>query len=145
MPLKQKSRLERLGRSAFLLLGLVPVLLGATVLWSIVQFRAGMAQVEHSHRVLTAIAALEASVTQAESSVRAYFLTNDPSYLEDFEHRRNDVADNAGNLRRLEQENAHQLSTIPNLLAAVAERLDFLKTTSDLRKSGQSVNAINAS
>jgi signal transduction histidine kinase len=145
MPLKQKSRLERLGRSAFLLLGLVPVLLGATVLWSIVQFRAGVDQVEHSHRALTAIAALEASVTQAESSVRAYFVTNDPSYLEEFEHRRNDVADNAGRLRKLAQENSHQFSTIQALLADVAERLDFLKTTSELRKSGQSVDAINAS
>ena len=144
MTFNKKSRLEHLGSSAFLLLGLVPVLLGGTILWSIVQFRAEVDQVEHSHQALTAIANLEASTTAASSSVRGYFVTGDPSYLEDFDRSRRDASSSGEVLLKLTRQDPHQVSTIKRLVAAVAERMDFLRMASELRKAGQSLGAINA-
>src|SRR5581483_3061145 len=137
LSVKYTSRLERRGRGAFLFLALIPVLLGATVLWSVARFRAESEQVEHSLRTITVIAHFQTAITQAESDVRGYLVTADPAFLRQFEDRRAQFGVEAVRLRNISLEDPHQLTRIQNLISTATARINFLQMVAQLRESGQ--------
>src|SRR2546429_3817 len=97
----QKSRLERKGQLAFLLLGATTVLLSAVTAWTVVRFHTDAGLVEHSREMLATLSAFQASVSQAESSIRAFFVNGDDSFLADFREKSATAAKVAAHLREL--------------------------------------------
>src|SRR5262252_9892840 len=97
----QTSRLANKGHTVFWLLGLLTVLLGSVTILAVVRSNGDVATVEHTHRILTAVSILEASVSEAESSVRGYILNGQDRYMDEFLAKRPEAEQNAIQLREL--------------------------------------------
>jgi signal transduction histidine kinase len=134
----QNSPLTRKSHTVFALLGLLTVLLGGTTVFAMVRARADVNEVERSHRILTAIQALKASVTQTESSVRGFMVTGDNTFLDQFAQRRPQAETDAINLRALLAGDAEQRHRVDELLEEVRVRISYHLETIEERKAGES-------
>jgi signal transduction histidine kinase len=140
----QKLQLERRGHRAFWLLGLVTVVLGTLTAWSVLLFRADADLVEHSHQVLNSVSELGASVTQAESSVRAYIINGSDSALQEFHGRRKEAERRAADLLKLVSDNAAQLRRVHELAGAVSQRMVHLAAVTRSREAGETIDMIRS-
>ena len=138
----QNSPLTRKSHTVFALLGLLTVLLGGTTVYTMVRARADVNEVERSHRILTAIQALKASVTQTESSVRGFMVTGDETFLDQFAQRRPQAETDALNLRMLLAGDPEQRHRVDELLEEVRLRLSYHLVTIQERKAGENPVAI---
>ena len=137
------SPLTRKSHTVFALLGLITVLLGGTTVFAMVRTRADVNEVERSHRILTAIQSLIASVTQTESSVRGFMVTGDETFLDQFAQRRPQAETDAISLRALlDGDSSEQSHRVDELLAEVRRRISYHLLTIEERKAGESPLAI---
>lgn len=139
----QTSPQTHKGYTVFWLLGLLTVVLSGTTVFAMVRARADVNAVEHSHRILTAVQTLKASVTQSESSVRAYFVTGDETFLNEFLQRRPQAEGDAARLKALLSGYNDQSSRMANLFDAIQQRMSFLSQVAHARKAGESTASIN--
>lgn len=139
----QTSPQTHKGHMIFALLGLLTVLLGGTTVFAMVRARTDVNEVERSHRALTAIQTLKASVTQAESSVRANFVTGDDTFLDEFDRRRPQAENDAVNLRNLLAGSDSQRDA-DALLEEIRYRMNYLLQAIKDHKAGESATSIAA-
>jgi signal transduction histidine kinase len=137
------AAIEKQGHRAFILLGLISVLLSSAMMLAVIRFRAYSHDFGNTHGGLTAIVALEASVTHAESSVRAYLVTADETFLDEFAQQKEETRADAKRLQQLLSDSDQEKSQIAALTAAVSRRTDFLTEVAALRKAGVDVLCIN--
>lgn len=140
----QNSPETHKGYTIFWLLGLLTVVLGGTTVFAMLRARTDVAAVERSHRILTSVQSLKSTVTQAESSVRAYFITGDETYLDEFLEKRPQAQAEAIHLRDLLNGDAGQSARMQELYETIRERLTFLNESASARKAGESTESITA-
>src|SRR5258706_13405763 len=113
------SRAEHKGHRVFVMLGLITVLLGSAMVWAVIRFRAYSHILANTHEVVGAISSWEASVTQAESSVRAYFLTGDEDFLREFAAKRVEAEGDDKRLRQLVADDIAETQRVLDLSATL--------------------------
>jgi PAS domain S-box-containing protein len=84
--------------------------------------------VAHTYRVLSAIDAVQAAQADAERSQRSYVLTGESARLQGYEKRRESLAANLSELRRLTSDNPVQQSNVDVLERATQTRLDQMQS-----------------
>ena len=132
----QSLRLEhKRHHQVFVLLGLITVLLASAMVFAVIRFRAYSHVLANTHEVLTAIASLEVSATQVESSARAYLLTGDDSFRKKFIEKRAEVEKDQNLLGELQAGSTDEAQRFLELSAAVSRRMEYLTQIAALRKA----------
>jgi signal transduction histidine kinase len=126
-------------RRAYFLVLLVPFLLGILVLWFAEYYRTSMRWVTHTEQVLAQVDQLLLSITEAESSQRAYSLTQEEYYATEFQSVKERITTQLPLLHSLIGDNATQQRRMDELTPAVMKRLDGLERLIELRRRGQNV------
>jgi signal transduction histidine kinase len=116
---------------------LVPFLLGLLVLWFAEYYRTSIRWVTHTQQVLAQVDQLLLSITEAESSQRAYSLTQEEYYATEFNSVRQRVTTQLPVVRSLVGDNLTQQRRMDELTPAVMKRLEGLQRLIDLRRRGQ--------
>ncbi len=98
--------------------------------------------VDHTHDVLTALAEVEASLTRAESTARAFFVARDASRISEFEEARDRTMKAARRLRDLVADNSSQQSMVGQLTGTVDSRLALLQRNMRLFDGGSSIESL---
>jgi signal transduction histidine kinase len=140
----QTSRLANKGHTVFWLLGLLTVLLGSVTIWAVVRSNGDVATVEHTHRILTAVSVLEASVSEAESSVRGYIVNGQDRYIEEFLAKRPEAEQNALQLRELVTPADPEDAETEALSTTVTRRMQHLNLVIQARRGGDSTQTIDS-
>jgi signal transduction histidine kinase len=115
--------LQRRTRDAFVLVLLVPVMLGGLGVWTADRYRRNIDWVSHTKEVLAVINQVLLSVTTAESSQRGLLLTSEHPYLDSYRSAREKIPAEMSQLRRLVGDNPAQRQNIRQLSPLVAARL----------------------
>ncbi len=118
--------MERRTQAAFLWIAGFTVLLGALAYWSTTRYVTAVEWVTHSQVVKAELDDLLIGLVTAETSLRGYFLTNDPEFLEPFQRSRSDVEQHLRQLGSLTQDNPRQGKNLSDLQALVHARLERL-------------------
>jgi len=124
-------------RRAYFLVLLVPFLLGVLVLWFAEYYRTSIRWVTHTQAVLAQVDQLLLSITEAESSQRAYSLTRDESYATDFDSVRERITTQLPLVRSLVGDNLTQQRRMDELTPAVQKRIEGLEQLIQLRRGAQ--------
>ncbi len=82
--------------------------------------------VAHTHDVLTKLEATATGVTEAETALRGFLLTDQESYLKPYSAHLSDVRQKLKAVRALTSDNPRQQARIDKLEPAVLHRLDLL-------------------
>src|SRR5947209_7198525 len=90
--------------------------------------------VAHTHEVLTDLEALLSLMKDAETGQRGYIITGEERYLEPYQAALVNLNQASKNLRRLVADNPDQQRRLDALEPFIAQKLDELKETIDLRK-----------
>ena len=120
--------MERRTQAAFLWIAGFTVLLGALAYWSTTRYVKAVEWVTHSQVVKAELDDLLIDLVTAETSLRGYFLTSDPQFLEPYKRSRGDVEQHLAQLGRLTQDNPRQRKNLSDLQALVHARLERLDT-----------------
>jgi signal transduction histidine kinase/CHASE3 domain sensor protein len=83
-------------------------------------------QVVNSYRIYVELEQLSSNTKDAESSERAFLLTNDSSFLRSYFDALNKVENSFANLRLLTQENTKQVSRLDTLTTVINQRISYL-------------------
>jgi diguanylate cyclase (GGDEF)-like protein len=83
--------------------------------------------VAHTHDVLTQLEATATGVTQAETELRGFLLTDQESYLKPYSTRLTDTRAKLKAVRQLTADNPHQQARIDKLETLILHRLDLLE------------------
>jgi signal transduction histidine kinase len=137
------SRLANKGHTVFWLLGLLTVLLGSVTIWAVMRSNTDITAVEHQHRILTAVSVLEASVSEAESSVRGYVVNGQDRYVDEFRAKRPEAEQNAILLRELVTPSDPEDFQAEDLSGTVARRMKHLSAVMEARKAGDSTQTLD--
>ncbi len=97
--------------------------------------------VEHTQEVLEAIGDLVVRADDSEMNQRAYLLTQDASYLKDFERHSREVWDQYVRIRDLTSDNPRQQANLRVLGAELRSRLGRLDGTIALARNGRMAEA----
>jgi len=124
-------------RRAYFLVLLVPFLLGLLVLWFAEYYRTSIRWVTHTQEVLAQVDQLLLSITEAESSQRAYVLTQEEYYAAEFSSVRDRITTQLPLLRSLIGDNISQQQRMDELTPAVLKRIDGLQQLIQLRRGSQ--------
>jgi signal transduction histidine kinase/ActR/RegA family two-component response regulator len=90
----------------------------------------------HTEETLTALEALQSTVTDAETGQRGYLLTGRESYLQPYQEARASLPARVARLRSLIADNRVQQSRLPLLESKIREKLAELGETIELRRKG---------
>jgi CheY-like chemotaxis protein/CHASE3 domain sensor protein len=101
------------------------------------------AWVSHTLAVKARIASLLSLVKDAETAQRGYLLTGKREYLEPFDKAAKSLPGEMRVLAELTSDNATQQNRMPELDAAVNEKLAELRETIELRRSGRTDEALS--
>jgi signal transduction histidine kinase len=124
-------------RRAYFLVLLVPFLLGVLVLWFAEYYRTSIRWVTHTEEVLAQVDQLLLSITEAESSQRAYALTGEEYYATEFQSVKQRVTTQLPLLRSVIGDNRTQQRRMDELTPAVMKRIEGLQQLIDLRRRAQ--------
>jgi signal transduction histidine kinase len=85
--------------------------------------------VDHTHEVMSELRNLNAIVADAESGMRGFLVTADPSFLKSHETATIAVPDAVNRLKKLTRDNPRQQATMDQLSRQIARRMEHLSTT----------------
>jgi PAS domain S-box-containing protein len=129
-------------RGVFLVVIALLLLSGGLAIHQYVRFSSASAQIDRSHKALSAIDELVTSLLDAENSAREYLLTGRPSLLEPYVDARPRVAAATAALTTLEASDPSQRSRVEQLDALSRERLTQLKSAVESYQAGRTADAI---
>ncbi|MES2163307.1 MAG: CHASE3 domain-containing protein [Pseudomonadota bacterium] len=118
------------------------IAIGVAAYWSIYVLIATASSVNHTQKVLEHVSALLNEVTEAEAGQRGYLLTGDPGHLEPVESAVAGLPAAMAELRSLTIDNPDQQARIGQADALAASKLGLIKRIVDLRKAGQTDEAM---
>ncbi len=121
-----KTRIQRRTRDTFLMVLLVPILLGAVSLWAEARHRESIAWVSHTQKVLAQIDSVLLQVTSAESAHRSFLLTGEQPDLTAYNDAVGQARGAIRELRESVQDNATERANVRELEAAVTQRFERL-------------------
>ncbi|HEV7504588.1 MAG TPA: CHASE3 domain-containing protein [Thermoanaerobaculia bacterium] len=90
----------------------------------------------HTEEALSALEALQSTVTDAETGQRGFVLTGREPYLLPYQEARASLSDRLGRLRSLTADNPVQQARLPLLESTIQEKLAELGKTLELRRTG---------
>jgi len=111
------------------------LLLGGLLLQGSYRARDALDWVRQSRQVLTALYSLEIGLGEAESSVRGYLLSHDPSYLATFDANLTRAAGLAAGLPRLVEDNPVQSVPARQVAELARRKIDFMRRSAALARS----------
>jgi signal transduction histidine kinase len=123
------------GHRLFFLLGTITLLLATAMTVAVLQFRAYSHVFANTHDVLNAITSLESSMTRAETSARAYFLTGDDGFRKEFADSRNAAIHDRDTMRSLIADMDQEKPRVVQLSETLTQRLEHLAKTVARRQS----------
>ncbi|OGN42859.1 MAG: histidine kinase [Caulobacterales bacterium RIFCSPHIGHO2_01_FULL_70_19] len=112
------------------------VLSGVIAYANIQDLRANSRRVVHTHSVLVGADAVLAAAQDAETGQRGYILTGRDQYLEPYERAEADMEGHIDNLLQLTADNPRQQSSIAQLRRHVDAKMEELRRTVELRRTG---------
>ncbi|MBV6321800.1 CHASE3 domain-containing protein [Duganella violaceipulchra] len=118
------------------------IAIGVAAYWSIYVLVATAGAVNHTQKVLEHVSGLLSEVTEAEAGQRGYLLTGDPSHLEPVESAVAGLPAAMAELRTLTIDYADQQARIGQAEALAVSKLGLVKRIIDLRKAGQTDEAM---
>src|SRR5215510_2077633 len=92
--------------------------------------------VGHTHEVISELEDVMSTMDDAETGERGYLLTGEKSYLEPYQSAVGALNARVEKLEQMTADTPNQQAHIPALELEIADRLDYLKSQIDLRKSG---------
>jgi two-component sensor histidine kinase/CHASE3 domain sensor protein len=88
----------------------------------------GITSVDHTHEVVETLRDLELDVREAESALRSYVLTNEPSHLAEYRRQAfTELNAHAARLRKLTEKNPEQLQRLDQVEPLLRERVALLE------------------
>lgn len=102
---------------------------------STVQLLDNESRTQHSLEVLTGLSDLLATMTEAQTGMRGYALTGDPSFLDSHHRAMGQAEAQFQALRRLTMDNPDQQRRLDTLEPLVTEQLDRLRKMVELRRT----------
>ena len=109
--------------------------LGFVLLSAVRQNEADDRWTEHTHQVLTGVAAILTSAADAETGQRGFLLTSDPRYLEPYDNGIKNIWNNFLNVENMSKDNAGQQSRLQVLRGLLESRLTILSRTIELART----------
>jgi PAS domain S-box-containing protein len=105
---------------------------------------ADVLEVDRSHGVVEASAALLTRAIDAETGQRAYLLTGDDTFLEAYRGAHADISRYVDTLRRLTREDLAQRARLATIDSLIPVRFAYLDSAIAQRQSGATTAAVNA-
>jgi signal transduction histidine kinase len=99
--------------------------------------------VEHAHQVLSELRLLLGTVADAESAMRGFVITSDPTYLKPYESAGVTSLDSLDRIERLTADNRRQQQTLVELRGQIERRMDLMRQAIEATR-GQSPEAARA-
>lgn len=127
---------QRRTRDAFILVLLVPALLGAATLWLEYKNSENLRWVVHTQDVLRSVNSMVSRAYQVESAQRGYLLTGDASFLDNYQQSSRDEWAELRRFGQLTSDNPVQQKNGSRLLAVWRARALLMDRVLQLRKSG---------
>jgi two-component system sensor kinase FixL len=123
--LRRQSRGRWVPGAGLLILAVALLVLGAILMAANQsRLRDSLHWVDHTQQVLREAATLDIALVDVESGARAYLLTNDPQYLDNYHDARRVADDTMRSLTDLVGDNPDQLSRLDALKPILAQRMD---------------------
>jgi CHASE3 domain sensor protein len=96
----------------------------------------------HTHQVLESAEFLFSQLKDAETGQRGYLLTGNDRYLEPYNLAIEEIPGTLQDLRKLTSHNPRQLARIETLQSLIKAKLDELRATIELRRTGKTGEAL---
>ncbi|WP_159809835.1 methyl-accepting chemotaxis protein [Cellulomonas citrea] len=110
--------------------------LGAISYLKVGEINQNQKAVVHTYQVLEGVAAVSATLTNAETGQRGYVITGEDSYLQPYTDAKNQIGGQIDTIASLTADNPAQQQRIAELRTAVDAKFAEMQSTIDLRRSG---------
>lgn len=129
--------IEKKIRTGFITLAAVLATLVLLVLSNAFELRETNRLVVHTHEVLLKLESVPVLMTEAESGVRAYFITGRDFFLQSLARAKRDLPLRIAEIRRLASDNEPQLRRLEHMERRASLRLDLLDEFIQLARNGE--------
>jgi diguanylate cyclase (GGDEF)-like protein len=123
----QRRRLAH--RLGLLAAALIFVAVGIGVVFGAQRFIFDANRVSHTNEVIALVGAIEAHVRDGESAQRGYLLTNDVTYLADYQRSRDELPGMLSTLQRMVRDNPEQTRLVRDWKIEIERRLGQIDVT----------------